>query len=213
MTKTLAITEVFTTLNEVESNFNLRRTSDIQFFPEWYEGLPELTISEKENLDRVKNIHFYHRSDGPLLEGTINLLVGSPLLYLAGFCEPPFKIKAEKSVEIELDDGKEIVTGRLDVLVLQNQFWLLVAEAKRTTFPCLDAIPQALAYMMANPLQEYPTFGLVTNGDYFIFLKLVKQPAVEYAWSADFSMFSPPNKLYDVLQVMKRIGGAIAIPD
>lgn len=35
------------------------------------------------------------------------LLVVSPLLALAGFYNPPFKIAAESSVELVLDDGEE----------------------------------------------------------------------------------------------------------
>jgi len=40
------ITKVITTLNEAEK-VHLRRTEDDQFFTEWFEGLPELTDSEK----------------------------------------------------------------------------------------------------------------------------------------------------------------------
>ena len=34
--------------------------------------------------------------------------------------------------------------GRIDVLVLKQQFWLLVIESKQTGFSLLTAIPQAL---------------------------------------------------------------------
>jgi hypothetical protein len=48
------------------------------------------------------------------------LLLVSPLLALAGFYDPPFRIKAESSVELVLDDDEEILRGRIDVLVLQE---------------------------------------------------------------------------------------------
>lgn len=61
--------------------------------------------------------------------------------------------------------------------------------------------------MMSNPHPDRPTFGLVTNGDSFLFIKLVKQPVAQYSLSTDFSVYAlPENELYDVLKVMKRIG-------
>ena len=208
---TLAITEAMTSINEAESRFNLRREDDLQFFPEWFETLPELTPSEAGEMDRVHRIYAYHRADGPLAEGTVNLLVISPLLYAAGFCEPPFKIRAEVSVEIAVEDRDEILKGRIDALVLQNRFWLVFLEAKRTTFSYLDAVPQALAYMMSNPDLDRPVYGFVTNGDNFLFIKSVRQSqSARYALSSDFSAYVRlQNELYDVLRVMKRIGAAI----
>lgn len=85
----IAITKVITTLNEAEAKFNLRRTEDDRFFTEWFEGLLELTDSEKTSLDRVKDRYRYHRDDGLLAEGAVNLIVVSPLLELAGFYDPP----------------------------------------------------------------------------------------------------------------------------
>lgn len=212
MTKLIAVTEAFTSLKEVESKFNLSRTADSQFFPEWYENLPELSLVEKENLNRVKNSYLYNSTDGSLTEATVNLLVVSPILYAAGFCDPPFKIKGEKSVEIAVEDRDEIYRGRIDILVLQNQLWLTLIESKQTKFSFSIAIPQALAYMMVSPQPHRPTFGLVTNGDNFIFVKLVKQPVVQYDLSTDFSVFARPNnELYDVLRVMKRLGTLIAL--
>jgi hypothetical protein len=65
--------------------------------------------------------------------------------------------------------------------------------------------------MMANPHPERPTFGLITNGDSFIFIKLVKEPVAQYDLSTDFSIFArPQNELYEVLRVMKQIGTLIA---
>jgi hypothetical protein len=91
--------------------------------------------------------------------------------------------------------------------VLQNQFWVLVIEAKRTTFDLELAIPQALTYMMANPHPEKPLFALVTNGGSFAFMKLAQQ---EYDLSDVFSFLPRQNKLYEVLSILKRIGSLIA---
>ncbi|CDN17280.1 hypothetical protein RintRC_2241 [Richelia intracellularis] len=46
------------------------------------------------------------------------LLLVSSLLALAGFYDPLFRIKAEETVNLVMDDGEEILRGRIDVLVL-----------------------------------------------------------------------------------------------
>jgi predicted type IV restriction endonuclease len=211
MAISLAVTEAITSINEAESRFNLSRNSDLQFFSEWQENLPELNQAERQTLDRIKNSYLYNSADGAMTEATVNLLLVSPLLYLAGFCDPPYKLRGEKSVEIAVEERDEIYRGRIDALVLQNQFWLTLVESKQTKFSFSVAIPQALAYMMANPHSARSTFGLVTNGDSFLFIKLVKEPVAQYDLSTDFSIFArPQNELYEVLRVMKRIGALIA---
>ena len=205
----IAITKVITTLNEAEAKFNLRRTEDDHFFTEWFEGLPELTDSEKTLLDRVKDRYRYHRDDGPLAEGVVNIIVVSPLLELAGFYDPPFKIRAERSVEITIEVGEEVLQGRLDFLVVQDQFWSVVIESKRAGFDMELAIPQTLAYMVASPNPEQPVFGMVTNGGEFFFIKLTQQDTPQYDISDVYSLLPRQNKLYEVLRTLKRIGQAI----
>lgn len=210
MVAIIPIAENITTLAQVEDKFNLTQADSDEFFSEWFEGLPEITDQEKEILDRVKTRYHYHRKGGTLAEGAVNLMVLSPLLELAGFYDYPFTISAEPTVQISVEDKEEIYRGRIDVLVLQEQFWLLVVESKRTTFNMDIAIPQALAYMMAHPIQNKPAYGMVTNGSYFMFLKLVKGDSPQYALSDDFSLYRRRNELYDVLRVLRRIGRAIA---
>ncbi|MEH2450637.1 MAG: hypothetical protein V7K20_04710 [Nostoc sp.] len=64
----------------------------------------------------------------------MKLLVVSPLLAIAGFYDPPFKIAAESTVELVLNDGEEVLRGRIDVLVLQNQSWVMVLNLKKLRF-------------------------------------------------------------------------------
>ena len=207
---TIAVTEAITSIHEAESQFKCSRNSDLQFFSEWQDNLPELTQAEQQTLDRIRNSYLYNSADGAMTEATVNLLLVSPILYLAGFCDPPYKLRGEKSVEIALEERDEIYRGRIDALVLQNQFWLTLVESKQTKFSFSVGIPQALAYMMANPHPARATFGLVTNGDSFLFIKLVKEPVAQYDLSTDFSIFArPQNELYEVLRVMKRVGAPI----
>ncbi len=117
----IAITEAITTLAEVERRFNLSRTEDEAFFSEWQTALPDLSTTEQMALDQLRRRYLYQRSEGQLLEGTVTLLLASPLLTIAGFYDPPFRVRAEESVRLALDDGKEVLQGRIDVLVLLNQ--------------------------------------------------------------------------------------------
>ncbi|MEH2273349.1 MAG: PEP-CTERM sorting domain-containing protein [Nostoc sp.] len=130
MTQTAVITEAITTLQDAENRFSFVRVEDEEFFSEWYEGLSEITEAEKASVDVVRRRYLYHRAGGDLLEGTVILLLVSPILALSGFYEPPFRIKAESSVELVLDDGEEILRGQIDVLVLQEQFWVIVLSAQ-----------------------------------------------------------------------------------
>jgi len=203
----LAVTEAIQSLKQAESRLGLNRTRDPRFFPEWTENLPPLTAAEEATLDRVKASYLYNSADAPPTESTINLIVISPLLYLRGFCDPPFTIRGEMSVEVTADEGQNQLRGRIDALVLQKQLWLVLVESKQAKFSFSVAIPQALAYMMASPSQQQPTFGMVTNGDGFLFIKLIKQPQPIYALSDDFSLFAQTrNELYDVFRIMKHLG-------
>lgn len=127
-----------------------------------------------------------------------------------GFYSEPFFIATEESIEIALEDEEEIIRGRIDVLVLQQQLWLLVIESKRASFSLLEAIPQGLAYMLANPNPEKPVFGLVSNGSHFIFLKLTQQDKPKYALSDEFTLLRRRNELYQVLAVLKTLGTIIS---
>ncbi|MEH1864994.1 MAG: type I restriction endonuclease [Nostoc sp.] len=210
MTQTAAITEPITTLQDAENRFGFVRVEDKQFFPEWYEGLSEITEAEKASVDVVRRRYLYHRAGGDLLEGTVILLLVSPILALSGFYDPPFRIKAESSVELVLDDGEEILRGRIDVLVLQDQFWVMVLESKKTTLSVWAAVPQALAYMMANPNPSKPVFGMVTNGDDILFVKVTQTDTPKYDLSRVFAPLTSARELYAVLQILKCIGQLIS---
>lgn len=54
----------------------------------------------------MRRRYLYHRGEGDLLEGTVMLLVVSLLLAIAGFYDPPFKIAAESSVDLVLNDAE-----------------------------------------------------------------------------------------------------------
>ena len=202
----IAITEAITTLAEADRRFGLVRSEDETLFPEWQTDLPELSGEERSALDVLRRQYLYQRSEGQLLEGTVTLLLVSPLLNIAGFYDPPFRVRAEESVQLVLEDSEEILQGRLDVLVLLNQLWVIVLESKKTALSVWTALPQTLAYLMANPFPNQPSFAVMTNGDEILFVKLL--PGVQrcYVLSRVFSPFTSGRELYAVLQILKRIG-------
>ena len=108
MVQTVGITKAITNLNEAHDKFNLSQTADTQFFTEWFEDLPEITDSEKEFLNRLKNRYLYYAADGEITEGTIDRIMVSPLLDLIGLFDLPFKIRGEKFVKVEIDNGDTV---------------------------------------------------------------------------------------------------------
>jgi hypothetical protein len=193
------------TLHELTEKFGLHLVENEQFFREWQDNLPAITEEEKQKLDRVKASYSNLLEDPPLLENTVKMVVLSPLLDLAGFYLPPFRIRSEKSIEISLEDEGVTIKGQIDVLVVCDQFWVVVIESKQAAFSLEVGRSQLLTYMLANPYPERPTYGLILNGSSFRFLKLVKGETLQYAVSRLFDLFNPENDLYHVLRVLKRL--------
>lgn len=192
------------TLHEVKTKFGLQQVEDELFFHEW-QDLSELADSDKRALDLVKG-NFLYLDQYPMSEEAVKLVVLSPLLAMAGFYGPPFRMRTEVGVQITLENEGEVVRGRIDVLVLQERFWVLVVESKEAGFSLKAAIAQALAYMAANPHSDKPAFGFVTNGSEFRFIKLVQQSIPQYALSDLFTLQRRDNDLYQVLRILKHIG-------
>lgn len=204
MVQTIPAAEV--TLRELKQAFGLQQAQDPNFFVEWSETHAALSEGEQQLLDRVKANFTELMEDPPMLENSVKMVVLAPLLDLAGFYHKPFRIETETSIDVELEDEGRVIRGRIDVLVLKNRMWLLVIESKRSDFAVTRAIPQALAYMLGNPETVQPTFGMITNGSEFLFLKATRQPTAEYGNSRLFSLLNPNNELYMVLQILKRLG-------
>jgi len=198
------------TLEQLIESFGLTITYDEQFFTEWLDNLPEVTVSEKQQLDRVKTNYLSLVERHALSENLVKMVVVEHLLDLADFYRPPFDVKDEKSVELAIEDEDVIVRGRLDFLVLKNQLWLIIIESKKAAVSLRAAIPQTLAYMLKNPQPERPIFALLTNGDHFLFIKLIQQDTPQYALSEEFSLLRRENELYQVLSILKKLGQLIS---
>jgi len=201
------------TLGELSDRFNLELTEDEQFFPEWQSNLPEITAAEKQRLDRVKSSFSNLLEYPPLLENTVKMVVLSPLLDMADFYLPPFHIKSEPSIEITTEDEGMTIRGQLDVLVLWDLVWVVAIESKNAEFSLEAGRAQLLSYLLANPKSATSTFGLLTNGGSFRFVKLVPQPTPRYALSRVFDLFNPGHDLYEVLRILKYLGERIKQPN
>jgi predicted type IV restriction endonuclease len=199
------------TLGDLHQQFQLAIARDPQFFFEW-QSIPQTTTADEiELLDRIKSNFENMLQTPPFMEGAVKMVVLAGLLDLAGFYQPPFRIRTEPSIRISSPDGEEegvIIRGAIDVLVLMERLWILVIESKMSTFSLTAALPQTLSYMLASG--QPVTFGLISNGSDFIFLKLTQQGQPQYSTSRVFSLLTPGNELIEVLQILKALGRAIA---
>ena len=203
MVQTISAKDI--TLNELERIFKLQLTEDEQFFREWQDDLPEITDIEKQQLDRVKASYLNLIKYPPLLENTVKMVVLAPVLDLAGFFLSPFHVKSEKSIEIAEEDEGVIIRGQMDVLVVREQLWFMVIEAKKAAFSIEVGLFQILAYMLATPHPQKPVFGMICTGSSFIFIKLVLGEISQYATSKIFELRNPGNDLYSALSVFKQL--------
>lgn len=197
------------TLGDVKTKFNLQLVENELFFREWREDLPEITDKEKRQLDKIK-AGSINSLDYPSIEDTVKMVVLAPLLFLADLFLNPFHIECEKSVELILEDEDTIVRGSIDVLLLIKSFWVVAIEAKRSQYSVEAGLPQLLFYMLNDPNSEQPTFGLLTNGSSFRFIKVTKQDTAQYALSKLFDIQNPGNELYEVFRIVKRLASVIS---
>ena len=205
MVQTNPISKTITTLADVEQRFNLSPTDNDIFFQEWQQGLPQLTAQERENLDQIQRRFLRHRKRSSLAEGVINQLLISPLLTLAGLYDEPFYVTTEASVELEVKEKDENLRGPIDTLVIAQQLWVLIVESK-STIAFSVALPQLMTYMMANPYPERPVYGMIGNGDEFMFIKMLTEVNPQYDLSNIFYLLLPRrNQLYDVLSILKQV--------
>jgi hypothetical protein len=144
-----------------------------------------------------------------MLEEMVKMVVVSLILDIAGLYQPPFYSVAEKSVKVSVKDENLMIRGKIDVLVMQDRFWILVIESKQAGVSLQKGIAQAIAYMLATPNQQKDVYGMITNGSNFIFLKLSWLDKPIYGISDEYTLMRHDNDLYQILQTLKTIGKAI----
>jgi hypothetical protein len=185
--------------------FGLELVEDNLFFREWQEYLPEIADSDKQYLDKVKAGFINLLNYPPLLEDVVRMSVLDPILFLADFYLRPFYIKSEVSIDIITEDEGTIIKGKIDTLVLKDQLWIMLIESKRASYSVEAGLAQILAYMLGNPNLEKPSYGMITTGGTFVFIKLVQAEIPRYALSDIFEVRNQGNALYDVLKILKHL--------
>ena len=173
------------------------------FFTEWKAPLPTLTDAEKAKLEHLKQRYLYYADSGAITEGTVNLILLSPLLESLGFFDPPYQVRSEKYVRFEIENGHTQLEGLIDALVIRDSLWLIVIESKRYGFSVRQAIPQTLAYMAGATTS--PVFALITTEEDYLFIKLDRNSG-HYGLSDKFTLSTAEgNQLYVVAQILKQL--------
>jgi hypothetical protein len=205
MITAIGITKAITNLNEAQTKLNLSQASDPNFFPEWQAIFPVLSQPEQQALDRLKQRYFYYAADGTITEGTINLILLSPLLEILGLCDPPYKVRGERHVRVEIEDNATVLEGFIDALVVRDRFWLVLIEGKRYGFSVMQALPQTLAYLAASPSTNTPTFAVITTGEDYLFVKFDPRSR-QYDFSDKLTLTKRyVNELHQVAQIIKSL--------
>jgi len=189
--------------------WGLQLSSDPDFFAECEADLTLLSAEDQARLDRVKTNFSHLLRHPPVLEDAVKLTVLAHLLDLADFYTEPVDLRTERSIEVEIEtedpQDNVLVRGTIDVLVLANNFWIVVIESKPAELSLDVGRPQVLSYMLGSPNGNRPCYGLLTNGSNFRFLKLQKTPQPIYGMSRIFDLYSPGQELYSVLAILKRL--------
>lgn len=205
-----AITEAITSLAVAEQRLQLQAAEAADFFPEWQLTDAALSAAEQDDLADLRRRYLYHWGTGNLSEGLVMLLVVAPLLAIAGFYDPPFRVTTESAVSLTLDDSEVVLRGRLDALIVQGNLWVVVVESKKTALSVWTALPQTLAYLAAAPAETKPRYGLITNGDDFVFVKCTGLSPGQYGLSRVFSLQPSSQDLRQVLGILKQLGQTTA---
>ncbi|MEB3229579.1 MAG: type I restriction endonuclease subunit R [Leptolyngbyaceae bacterium] len=210
MPQTLGVTKAITNLNDAHRILQVRPTLDANFFPEWIGPFPELTVAEMEVCDRLRTRYQHYQAAGAITESTVNLMMIGPILEMLHLYDPPYLIKGEKYVKIEIEDRDQILEGLIDILVLEEQLWFIVLETKRYGFSVMQALPQTLTYMMANSDSKNSDsnntlYGLITTGEDYLFVKLNHQRR-EYDLSDKMTLSTRRNnQFHTVIQILKHL--------
>ena len=202
MVQTIPVSNV--DLRYLRDRFGLQLVEDERFFREWQDNLLEISDSDKQLLNQVKAGYLNLIHYPPLLEDAVRMAVLDPILFIGGFYLAPFYVRLEESIELAIEDEDVLVKGRIDTLVLKERLWVMVVESKKTSFSIEAGLAQILAYMLGNPNSQKPSYGMITTGGSFIFLKLVQANSPQYGTSKLFATRNPGD-LYSVLSIFKRL--------
>ncbi len=150
--------------------------------------LEPLSEFEHQDLLRIRNDFDRYLSAGKISEGLVKFLTIAPLMRLTGFYDVPIRLTMEDSVAIAVEDEDKRITGRMDILAINNPqsniaspFWILVIETKNSAIEVGEGLPQLLTYTFKSLQEQSSVWGLATNGlrYQFVYLKREQQPTYQ----------------------------------
>ncbi|NEO91222.1 MAG: restriction endonuclease subunit R [Moorea sp. SIO3G5] len=198
-------------LEDVHRLLNLEENYDGSFTP--LLSLEPLKDVEKQELVQIKNDFRPYLRSGKVSEGQVKLVVIAPLLRLAGFYHYPITISVEEGIaEIDSEDEETRITGRLDILAINNQqpkpankyFWVLVIETKNSLADVTAGLPQLLTYASKSLEHQKSVWGLVTNGLRYQFVYLQQETSPTYQLMPLLNLMESESCL-QLLKVLKAI--------
>ncbi len=195
------------TLTDLRKTFGLRLNPTDSFFDQWLTDAVSLSDRDIQTLDHIAQTYSYLSQEDSPLEEINKLVVLSPLLDLTGFYQAPFLPKTEISTTIEIpeDPDHSTIQGKIDVLIMQDEFWVLVIESKPAKLDVTAGIPQALTYLLSAPPANRP-YGMITNGREVLFLKLDRsQPTPNYSKSIAYRLLDSIQERQQILQGLRYI--------
>jgi hypothetical protein len=167
------------TLQEVREQFCLESGFEEDFAG--FLELQDLSTTERERLARIRADWERYLSAGKVSEGEVKVLILSRLLVEAGYLSrEDLRVSLEEQVaEVEVEDGNRVIRGRMDVLVCQERrgdrvpLCVVAIETKNSEVDVRVGLPQLLFYMQSFLDRQPLVWGLVTNGEVYLFVRLV----------------------------------------
>lgn len=185
--------------------------------------LPTLTEDEQGNLDRLKAGFLDWLTYPSQLTQPIRTVMVSPLLFLAGLYVRPVRVQELPAIAFSDEADGVTLSGSLDTLVFNHRLWVTIVESRRMSFSLETGISRTLQGMLehrfsnnslgSNSLgskNEKPSYGLITTGGNFIFVKLVRDTVPKYGLSREFNLWKPGNNLYEVFVTLKQLRHLLA---
>jgi len=196
-------------LNDVHRFLKLEELSTGSFTD--FLNFEPLTEFEQQDLLRIQNDFRRYLRLGKISEGLVKFLTIAPLMRLAGFYDVPIRLTMEDSVAIAVEDEDKRITGRMDILAINNPqsniappFWILVIETKNSAIEVSEGLPQLLTYAFKSLEQQSSVWGLVTNGLRYQFVSLRREQQPTYQLMPLLNLNEPAGTI-ELLQVLKSI--------
>lgn len=197
-------------LDDVCRLLNFQMELDGSFTP--LLSLEPITEHEQQELHQIQE-DFKPYIFGKISEGVVKAMTVFPLLRLAGFYHPPIRFSIEEGIaEIVVEDEDTRITGRFDILAVdyvqriasRTPFWILVIEAKESSFSPMVGLAQLLTYAYQSLEVQPSVWGLVTTGVYYQFVHIRKEISPVYQLMPVLNLFQTVD-LAQLLQVLKAI--------